>query len=496
MPSSLAQHLYGMVNGVYAATVLLLLMAGLSYQFQQRKRIIARGYFLIAVALALFGLHNLFFQAAHAAVSALVFDPDLLWWCRFAAPLALVLLTYLVVRITMMRSHQAFRLIKERRWIEYTLYALNVVTLLRLCFSHGWADASFVLVLNFVPTALAATMLCVEGIGYALIGRLLAALFGGLTLSAVWFAVWVYQTGGLGPEPQMLAIHVAYALVVLVFCFLTLRYAYRYTGSLFALGNYRDFRLAHDMIPSIHDQDFFLMYQPQVNLGSNQVSGLEALIRWQHPEQGLIAPDQFIQLAEQCELIDDLTKWIIRQAVADLRRLMDAGHPLRISINFSVKNFNAQLVAYMRQQLEDQAVPAQLLAIEITENLLMDDSAEVQAVFAQLADLGVEVALDDYGTGFSSLSYLRKLNLAELKIDRSFVMDLDQSDENAVIVRSTLQMSHSLNIRVVAEGVENHQVLEQLRHMNCDVVQGYGVARPMRFADMLAWLDQRRSQPA
>ena len=238
------------------------------------------------------------------------------------------------------------------------------------------------------------------------------------------------------------------------------------------------------------------MYQPQVNLGSNQVSGLEALIRWQHPEQGLIAPDQFIQLAEQCELIDDLTKWIIRQAVADLRRLMDAGHPLRISINFSVKNFNAQLVAYMRQQLEDQAVPAQLLAIEITENLLMDDSAEVQAVFAQLADLGVEVALDDYGTGFSSLSYLRKLNLAELKIDRSFVMDLDQSDENAVIVRSTLQMSHSLNIRVVAEGVENHQVLEQLRHMNCDVVQGYGVARPMRFADVLAWLDQRPSQPA
>lgn len=490
MSPAMAQHLYGMINGTYLAVFLLLAFIGISYAFNRRKRALARGYVLIGLSIGLFGLYNLFFQASHGAITLQAWPQSWLWACRFAAPLALMLLTYLVVRITMMRSQKAFSLVEERRWVEYALYVINLLTLLRLGFSESWSDASLVLMLNFIPTALAATMLCWQGIGYSRIGQVLGGLFGVLAMSALAFAMAMFGLDHL-PDPYwMLMVHTLYAVVVLTFCFITVRYAYRYTGSMFAIGNYRDFRLAHDMIPSLHHGDFFLMYQPQVNLDTNQVCGLEALIRWQHPVHGLVAPDQFIGLAERCGLIDDLTKWVIHRAVVDLRRLIEDGLHVRISVNFSVKNFNQQLVSYMQRQLQQYQVPPHYLAVEITENLLIEDSDEIREVFGQLADLGVEVALDDYGTGFSSLSYLRKLKLAELKIDRSFVIDLERSDENAVIVRSTLQMSRSLNIRVVAEGVENQRVMDMLRQMNCDVVQGFGIARPMRFADLVAWLQQ------
>ncbi|MEP6299695.1 MAG: bifunctional diguanylate cyclase/phosphodiesterase, partial [Ilumatobacter sp.] len=230
-------------------------------------------------------------------------------------------------------------------------------------------------------------------------------------------------------------------------------------------------------------------YQPKVDLVSSAVVGVEALVRWQHETRGWVPPEDFIPLAEESGLIRMLTDQVLGSALAELRRWHDDGFDLTVAVNLSTLDLlDELLVDRIARHLEMTGLRPENLVLEITESSLMVETPRVMATIQQLDRLGVGLSLDDFGTGFSSLSYLRRLPVTELKIDRSFVGNLLLDPQDEVIVKSTIDLGHNLNLRVVAEGIENGPIFERLRLLGCDLGQGYGISRPLP-ADLLSrWL--------
>jgi EAL domain-containing protein (putative c-di-GMP-specific phosphodiesterase class I) len=230
-------------------------------------------------------------------------------------------------------------------------------------------------------------------------------------------------------------------------------------------------------------------YQPQLDLRTGRITGVEALVRWEHPDRGLLTPDAFLALAEQAGLMRRLALGVLERSLRDLRCWRAAGHDLTVAVNLSVSNLqDVALPEQVAMLLDATGVPAGALTLEITEDVLMADAARSSQVLAALRTLGVRLSIDDYGTGYSSLSYLRALPVNELKVDRSFVGQLTSDPRAAAIVRSTLQLGRELGMTIVVEGVEDAGALEALRERGCDVAQGYHVARPMPAGAFPGWL--------
>ncbi len=249
--------------------------------------------------------------------------------------------------------------------------------------------------------------------------------------------------------------------------------------------------LVSELRHAIDGNDLALHYQPQVALATGEVLGAEALVRWQHPQRGLILPDEFIPLAERTGLIRPLTDWVLENALAQCRAWRAAGLDLSIAVNLSVRDLEeSRLPEMIAALLAAHRVDPRSLRVEITESVLMADRARSVAVLGQLRAIGLEIAIDDFGTGYSSLAYLAELPIDALKIDRSFVMRLNSGHRHAAIVRATLEMAHSLGLRVIAEGVEDARTLSVLAEMGCDAAQGYYFARPMPAPELGEWLRQ------
>jgi len=233
-------------------------------------------------------------------------------------------------------------------------------------------------------------------------------------------------------------------------------------------------------------------YQPKLDLRTGAVIGVEALVRWHHPTRGLLTPDVFLPLAEQAGLMRRLALRVLERSLSDLRAWREAGHDLSVAVNLSVSNLqDVALPDQVEMLLDSIGVPAQALTLEITEDVLMADAARTRQVLDGLRRLGVQLSIDDYGTGYSSLAYLRALPVNELKLDRSFVRNLTSDPRAAAIVRSTLQLSRDLGMTMVVEGVEDADALAALCSWHCDIAQGFHVARPMPAADFLPWLTAR-----
>jgi diguanylate cyclase (GGDEF)-like protein len=233
-----------------------------------------------------------------------------------------------------------------------------------------------------------------------------------------------------------------------------------------------------------------LYYQPKVETVSGQLKGVEALLRWQHPRHGWVNPEDIVALAESSALIVELTAWVIDQALADCVRWRERGVQLNMAVNLSPQNLHDPgFVDQVRESLSRHALDGDVLTLEITENAFISDPAQAVTTIHQLKSMGIRIAIDDYGTGFSSLSYLRQLAVNELKIDKVFVMNLHQNDDDVTIVRSTIHMAQSLGLQVVAEGVETVMSLELLRELDCDFLQGYLISEPLSDTRFLAWLD-------
>ena len=245
--------------------------------------------------------------------------------------------------------------------------------------------------------------------------------------------------------------------------------------------------------------ELLLHYQPQVDTRSGRLVGAEALVRWQHPERGMIAPDQFISVAEDCGLIEPLGRWVLTEACRQLRAWEDSGLTgLHLAVNISALEFNRPgFLPQVRDTLQAAGVNPAQLELEITESLLMQGLPELSERLGELTAMGLQLALDDFGTGYSSLGYLKRLPLSRLKIDKSFVAGVPGSPEGEAIIRACLSMAHDLGLDVVAEGVETEDQRDFLLGHGCDRLQGYLTGRPMP-ADAFAqwWLAHRHGAVA
>jgi len=247
--------------------------------------------------------------------------------------------------------------------------------------------------------------------------------------------------------------------------------------------------LLGDLRAAIDSDGLHVNYQPKLDLGTGTVIGAEALVRWDHPVRGMVPPAQFVRVAEETGLIKQLTDMMLGSSIAAMRTIHDRGHHLGLAVNLSTHDLlDTRLAARVDDHLRTNGVPASMLTLEITESSLLIDAPRARRTINDLHDVGVRLSIDDFGTGYSSLSYLRRLPVGELKIDRSFVANVLLDEQDEVIVRSTIDLGHNLGLEVVAEGVENSEVLERLRSFGCDVAQGFGISRPLAGDHFLSWL--------
>ena len=247
-------------------------------------------------------------------------------------------------------------------------------------------------------------------------------------------------------------------------------------------------RLQGDLQRAIANGELILYYQPKIDLASGKISGAEALVRWQHPTLGLLAPDRFIPLAERTRLIGPLTFYVVRAAARQARAWRDAGRPLAIAVNISAINLeDAQFADHVAQILQDVGVDPDMIECEVTETALMRDPDLARKTIEALSKIGVRVSIDDFGTGYSSMTYLRKLAVAAVKIDKSFVIDMGVSRNDTVIVRSVIDLGHNLGLKVIGEGVENAETMAALTSLGCDFAQGYHLTRPLDAEAFDAW---------
>jgi EAL domain-containing protein (putative c-di-GMP-specific phosphodiesterase class I) len=255
------------------------------------------------------------------------------------------------------------------------------------------------------------------------------------------------------------------------------------------LNSARHLTLKGELQRAINENHLVLYYQPKIRASTNRIIGVEALVRWKHPKQGLLFPDEFIPLAEHTGLIRSITRWVMDAAIRQCARWEENGIVLPVSVNCSARNLlEEDLPEALENALQRHRLPPDRLTLEVTETILIEDPERALEVANLLARTGIRISIDDFGTGYSSLNYLRRLPVQELKIDKSFVMRMDEEEGDAVIVRSIIDLAHNLGLKAIAEGVETGAVWSRLQSLGCDTGQGYFFAKPIPVEVLSQWL--------
>jgi EAL domain-containing protein (putative c-di-GMP-specific phosphodiesterase class I) len=258
----------------------------------------------------------------------------------------------------------------------------------------------------------------------------------------------------------------------------------------------RHLTLSGALREAIEGNQLYFDYQPKLDLIAGTIASVEALARWRHPTQGLIPPGEFVAQAEQTGLIQPLTHWTFNSAFAQLAAWRRDGLAISVSINLSSRSLHDdKLPRTVADLLEEWQVDPAGITLELTESAVMLDPAGAQRNLFRLYDLGLRLSIDDFGTGYSSLSHLQRLPLDELKIDRSFVAQMDTNQQDLVIVRSTIDLAHNLGLRVVAEGIESARHIALLRRLGCQLGQGFFIAEPLSIELLTRWLGEPRRAP-
>jgi EAL domain-containing protein (putative c-di-GMP-specific phosphodiesterase class I) len=238
-----------------------------------------------------------------------------------------------------------------------------------------------------------------------------------------------------------------------------------------------------------------LYYQPKIDIKNDTLFGAEALIRWNHPTHGFISPEEFIPMAERTRTIKTLTLWVLKRAFLQCAEWHKQGLEIKVSINLSAKDLlDPNLPDIIAGVTASTKIKPEWIILEITESSIMTDPERALGVIERINKMGFELAVDDFGTGYSSLAYLKKMPLSELKIDKSFVLDINKNENDAIIVKATINLAHNLGLLVTAEGVENEHILNKIKEYGCDIVQGYYFAKPLSVADFNDWMKDSKWQ--
>ncbi|EGG98336.1 GGDEF domain/EAL domain protein [gamma proteobacterium IMCC2047] len=299
-----------------------------------------------------------------------------------------------------------------------------------------------------------------------------------------------YPSAGVNPEALLRAANLAMGHAKRTpgcsHCFYTEELSTKATNQLILEAEFRR---------ALRRNEFRLMFQPRVDIVSGEIVGMEGLIRWQHPSRGLLSPDEFIPLAEETGLVVTMGYWVIHQACLALKYLQEQGHFVRIAVNLSFRQFqDKKLRETVARIIKKTQVDASYLEFELTETAVMANEQETRRCMDEISKLGVHFSLDDFGTGYSSFAHIQGLPITSLKIDKSFVENSAACDEDAVIVKAIINLAHNLNMKVIAEGVENFAQLVLLRDHKCDQVQGYFYHKAMSFENVCQRLVQQDSQ--
>jgi diguanylate cyclase (GGDEF)-like protein len=248
-------------------------------------------------------------------------------------------------------------------------------------------------------------------------------------------------------------------------------------GRLALMGEFRE---------AIENHSLELLYQPKVDVQTSKIIGAEALLRWNHPTRGNIKPDEFIPLAEQTGLIKPLTSWVLDKAVHQCMEWREVWPDFNMSINLSVHNLHdVALLKQVRHMITQDNLPASCITMEITEGDIMTDPIRAKEILESLSMMGVILSIDDFGTGYSSLSYLKQLPFEEIKIDKSFVLEMMNDENDEVIVKATIDLAHNLGLKIVAEGVKDQKTWDRLKSLNCDIAQGFFISKPITADEFL-----------
>ncbi|WP_455212629.1 putative bifunctional diguanylate cyclase/phosphodiesterase [Kaarinaea lacus] len=251
--------------------------------------------------------------------------------------------------------------------------------------------------------------------------------------------------------------------------------------------------LENDLRTAIQKKQLTLYYQPKVDIKSGRICGVEALVRWNHPTRGFLTPDHFIPLAEQTGLIHQLTHWVLNTALTQCAQWHKEMMSINVAVNLSATSLeDVQLAEFVSEALEYCGVNPQWLSLELTESAVMANPNQAMEMLTKLHGMGVKISVDDFGTGYSSLAYLKKLPVTDIKIDKSFVKDMNRDSSDAVIVHSTIDLAHNMGLSVIAEGVESQEVLDMLIDLGCDVAQGYFFCKPQEAEKIKSWLQHSR----
>ncbi|MCG6969191.1 MAG: EAL domain-containing protein [Gammaproteobacteria bacterium] len=251
--------------------------------------------------------------------------------------------------------------------------------------------------------------------------------------------------------------------------------------------------LENDLRSAIRKKQLKLFYQPKIDIKNGRICGVEALVRWNHPNRGFLTPDLFIPLAEQTGLIHQLTHWVLNAALSQCALWHKERIAINVAVNLSARSLeDSQLVNNVSEALNHCGVDPQWLSLELTESAVMANPSQAMEMLTKLHRMGVKISVDDFGTGYSSLAYLKKLPVSDIKIDKSFVIDMNRDNNDAVIVHSTIDLAHNMGLSVIAEGVENQEVLDMLINLGCDVAQGYFFCKPQEADQIRTWLHQSR----
>lgn len=270
-----------------------------------------------------------------------------------------------------------------------------------------------------------------------------------------------------------------------------------YRGGLEQVSNQR-LVIANDLRTALRrPHEIVTYFQPKIDLRSERIVGVEALVRWYHPTRGLVPPDDFLQIAEDTGQAALLTSTVLDRALAQASEWSAHGFDMKVAVNLYESDLrSSNLIERIQQMLDKHVLPAKYLQVEITEQSLVEDPAGARLILDQLSSLGVEISLDDYGTGYSSLAYLREFPIHELKLDKTFAMGMLNDHTSWIIVRSTIELAHALGLRIVAEGVEDQLVRDELLTLGCDVGQGFFWTRALAAHELDAWLKSRFGTPA
>lgn len=481
---------YGISVGIFLALTIYLCTFSLFQLVWRKDYRNSKLLFYGALSTVFFGLSNLYFISAHFAEINHILPEFLIFLSKVSAPIGTFFIFNMFINSVPVSTSAAFSFwYKTKSWYPL-FYAIWIALFFGILFNESQSTALSLAIAGILVDLIYCTMFIFSALYVLPLIKLYGyALVVSIGIFVIFLALIVFNQLTILPSKFLLTSHIVLSLWVVLYSFILTRYIVDESLPLAKISQSKLSEFYRSFYQALHHNELFLEYQPKINLQDNSVCGIEALVRWQHPKNGLVSPDHFIPLAEQTDMIDCLCQWVIEQTLKDIAVLHHHALNIPIAINFSVKNIHPKMVNFLVEAIKKHGVSIDMITVEITESLFLHLNDEQKTALSMIHDTGIKLSLDDFGAGFSSLRHLDEMGLYEIKIDKSLTTKILEN-KKFTIVKTIMDMCQRLGINVVAEGVNDTATCQVLKTMQCNMIQGYYISKPKKLAEIMAWINQ------